>query len=1145
MTTTTEQPADSWEKADSVIDRFEEALATGRPADIVHFLTNEEHPEHERILSELIRIDLEYGFKRRQPHSLAWYERQFPKLFLNHKFREEIGFERERLKKSFPGVFELDVDTGQDEKTLVDKDWPIEAAPVLTEDDAAANTLATWARTDGNRTLTETLVDGARTAESREPSEEDLLRKAASIYLELRKTNSSETSVDLSKHLDERSNRFETVQQFCDTCNTSPRIADQIAAATLAMPNVGQRFLDFQLEGKLGRGTFGHVFLARQGDLANRPVALKITADIGGEARNLAQLQHTNIIPIYSVHRHKNLRAVCMPFLGRATLSDLVHQVRDLAAPPSTWADLVSTMHVDRSTSLKKSQQSAETVRSVTEEPLVAEASAAVEPAGEAQGHITHLQRAFDVRSLKQMDYVTAILWIMKKIVEALTHAHQRGIIHRDLKPANILFSDDGEPLLLDFNLAADLKKEELLNQMGGTLPYMAPEHLQQLLDDKLTIDQSCDIYSVGVIFYELLTGQLPFPARIGSFRRILPQMIEDRLKTRPTLPSAVNHLVSPAVNTIILKCLSPLPADRYQSSRELADDIDRQINNLPLLHTREPSPRERIKKWVKRHPRMTSNSFLTVVFMGLLTTLGLYYARREHLYQISQANLNYQKVQEEWPKAMAALLSNNNLPEERADGLRICQETLRPYLVNAKGTDWTEQNLIELLEPEQQERVSRDLADLMYIWANAESQKAEKSKDSKEQQQLLKHANELLAMAMRGYPSKEIPNRVVELNLRVGKILRGEDPGPARPPAVQVVGKDDQKSEPAAGLDDAREQILELADPGQGAVDPAKLAALAMLNNQSSSNPYVWTLLGGAFANYGEIRKAIEDYGHAIALDKNQVWSRLHRGILHLEMHEYESAKRDFDVFIEKRPDLMIGWINRALAKLGMNDPQGAIDDVNHFANRKDVPARLGFIKAKCLDRLGRREEARALRQATIEIVPDDEASWVARAMERLAREPEKAVADLEEALRLEPRSIAALQNLAAIQSEFQKKPEEAIKTLDRLLELHPRFVLAITGRGVLLARLGRVKEALRDASNAQLFDYSPTTAYQVACIHALVVKQNPESLTEALKHLRYAFGKERQWLMTAETDPDLAGIRNEPSFQRLVKSSRELYQN
>src|SRR3954453_11298600 len=86
------------------------------------------------------------------------------------------------------------------------------------------------------------------------------------------------------------------------------------------LPEVGSEFLGFRLIGELGRGAFGRVYLARQGDLASRPVALKVTPQLLDESQSLAQLQHTNIVPIYSIHRAEPYQAVCMPYFGDFTL---------------------------------------------------------------------------------------------------------------------------------------------------------------------------------------------------------------------------------------------------------------------------------------------------------------------------------------------------------------------------------------------------------------------------------------------------------------------------------------------------------------------------------------------------------------------------------------------------------------------------------------------------------------------------------------------------------------------------------------------------------------------------------------------------------------------------------------------------------
>ena len=134
-------------------------------------------------------------------------------------------------------------------------------------------------------------------------------------------------------------------------------------------------------------------------------------------------------------------------------------------------------------------------------------------------------------RRLRGLGYVPAVLWLVARVADGLAHAHERGILHRDLKPANILFADDGEPLLLDFNLAADtkLRIHASAAMVGGTLPYMAPEQLAAFRDGRTAVDARSDLYSLGVILHELLTGQHPFPVHRGAMGDILPAMIADR----------------------------------------------------------------------------------------------------------------------------------------------------------------------------------------------------------------------------------------------------------------------------------------------------------------------------------------------------------------------------------------------------------------------------------------------------------------------------------------------------------------------------------------------------------------------------------------------------------------------------------------
>ena len=213
-------------------------------------------------------------------------------------------------------------------------------------------------------------------------------------------------------------------------------------------------------------------------------------------------------------------------------------------------------------------------------------------------------------------------------IARALASAHQQNLVHRDVKPSNVLLlAKDGTPKITDFGLAllddehSDLTRE---GSLAGTPAYISPE---QIIDPH-NVDGRADTYSLGVVLYQLLTGELPFH---GVVRMTLLAV----LHKEPQPPSQLNDAVPRDVETIILKAMAKDPAKRYQTSDAFADDLQRWLDNKPI-EARPVSRLERFVRWCKRNHRVAALSaavviLLTTVTVGsLIASINLSQARDE-----------------------------------------------------------------------------------------------------------------------------------------------------------------------------------------------------------------------------------------------------------------------------------------------------------------------------------------------------------------------------------------------------------------------------------------------------------------------------------------------------------------------------------
>ncbi len=196
---------------------------------------------------------------------------------------------------------------------------------------------------------------------------------------------------------------------------------------------------------------------------------------------------------------------------------------------------------------------------------------------------------------------------LLAKVARGVQHAHENGILHRDLKPGNILLDANDEPLIGDFGLARFLDTEMELTRTGqalGTPGYMAPE---QALGQRKRISARTDIWSLGVILYELLTGQRPFLAEDEV------ELIEKIQHGQPPSPRSLQPALDSVLESIVLKCLEKDPSDRYASARDLAGDLECWFAGQPIS-IRKPSRIRRFRKSLRRHPWLSLAGVLTLV---------------------------------------------------------------------------------------------------------------------------------------------------------------------------------------------------------------------------------------------------------------------------------------------------------------------------------------------------------------------------------------------------------------------------------------------------------------------------------------------------------------------------------------------------
>src|SRR5262245_34038501 len=213
---------------------------------------------------------------------------------------------------------------------------------------------------------------------------------------------------------------------------------------------------------------------------------------------------------------------------------------------------------------------------------------------------------------------------LIAKVARTVHYAHEHGILHRDIKPGNILLDGKGEPHLTDFGLARLVESESTVTrtlEVLGTPSYMAPE---QAAGDNAKLTRTTDVYGLGAVLYQLLTGHPPFAG--GTTYETIKLLLE----SQPRPPRLWNPKVDRDVSTICLKCLEKDPQRRYPSALTPAEDLERWLRREPI-QARRIGIAARAKKWLQRNPTAAA---MAVLSLALVAAVGVIVWKSELLYR-------------------------------------------------------------------------------------------------------------------------------------------------------------------------------------------------------------------------------------------------------------------------------------------------------------------------------------------------------------------------------------------------------------------------------------------------------------------------------------------------------------------------------